>query len=99
MRPRRACDPLAQLEADGLLVRVGDGLRTTKRWQAAMTRAARRLAAEGEDDDDLRVPITHALLEFYDGSSIEDLVTIVQALAPIEAAELDPRPHLESARR
>ncbi len=99
MLSRHVSDPLAQLEADGLLVRVGDGHRTTKRWQAAMSRAARRLASSDDDDDDLRVPITHALLEFYGEASIEELVAIVQALAPIEAAELDPRWHLVGGRR
>ncbi len=99
MHSRLDSDPIAQLEADGLLLRVGDGHRTTKRWQAAMSRAARRLAVSGDDDDDLRVPITHALLEFYREASIEELVSIVQVLAPIEAAELDPRGYLAGVRR
>ena len=43
----RESDPLAALEAEGLLRREGDRLRTTRRWQGAMARAAFRLVGAG----------------------------------------------------
>ncbi len=81
---------LRRLELDGLLRRDADRLRTTRRWQAAMARAALRLYdTPGED---LRAPIACALIELY-GDSLDDdsIVECVQVMLPIEAAELSPR--------
>ena len=82
---------LATLEADGLLRPVGDGYRTTRRWQSAMARAAFRLVSAGMDGDDLRVPIAAALVEIYgDALPDERIAELALALVPIEAAELAP---------
>jgi hypothetical protein len=84
---------LERLEADGLLRTVGGSRRTTARWQAAMSRAALRLFANGDPGLDLRVPIASAVIELY-GQRLSDaeLADLVEALLPIEAAELTPRP-------
>jgi hypothetical protein len=66
-----------------LIARTGDSHRTTRRWQAAMSRAALRLAAR--DDDDLRVPIALALLDFYGEAPDDVLAALVDVLVPIEA--------------
>lgn len=80
---------LARLESCGLIRMDGVRYRTTRRWQGAMARAALRLLAEGEHSSDLRVPITHALVELF-GSHLDDdeLASLVEAVTPIEAAEL-----------
>jgi len=80
---------LERLERDGLLFREGERLRTTRKWNAAMARAALRLSAEGSlsPASDLRLPIAVALLEFYGTETDDEVATLVDALAPIEAAE------------
>jgi hypothetical protein len=87
----RASDPLAALEAEGLLRREGDRLRTTRRWQSAMARAAFRLVGAGIDGDDLRVPVASALVEIYGIDEPEQRIAeLVEAMLPIEERELDP---------
>jgi hypothetical protein len=87
----RAADPLVALEADGLLRREGDRLRTTRRWQSAMARAAFRLVGAGIDGDDLRVPVAAALVEIYGIDEAEEhIAELVEAMLPIEERELDP---------
>lgn len=81
-----------RLEADGLATRdqrKGDQLRTTRRWQGAMARAALRLYEAGDPGHDLRVPIAAALLELY-GADLEDeaLAGLVEAMLPIEVKAL-----------
>ena len=84
-------DTILALEADGLLRREGDRLRTTRRWQTAMARAAFRLVGSGVDGDDLRVPVAAALVELYGDERTEDeLADLVEAIVPIERRELDP---------
>lgn len=91
----RGEEALRGLERDGLLRREQAVLRTTKRWQAAMARAALRLYRAGEDSDDLRIPIAAALFELYGPDVMrERMAELVEAMLPIEAAELDPRPHV-----
>lgn len=92
---------IAELEHAGLLRKEQAAFRTTRRWQAAMARAALRLyRAEGTRDDDLRIPIVCALLDVY-GPDLtrEQLAELTEVMHPIEAAELDPRAHLERAAR
>lgn len=81
--------PLERLEQDGLAVREGDDLRTTRKWQSAMARAALRLYEGGDPGEDLRVPIASALLEIY-GARVEDeaLAALVEAMLPIELRAL-----------
>lgn len=87
---------LRRLEADGLL-RQDDAARhrTTERWQAAVARVAYRLLREGADDSDLRLPVACALVEVYGTLPDQELALLTEVLTPIEAAELDPRVHLE----
>jgi len=87
---------LVRLKADGLLA-VRDGrVRTTRRWQSAMARAASRLFEAGDAGEDLRVPIASALLELYGDSLGEDeVVGMLAVMMPIEHQEL--RPKLASA--
>jgi hypothetical protein len=91
---------LARLESDDLIrrERAEGEYRTTRRWQAAMARAAFRLYASGDDGSDLRLPIAFALVEIY-GSDVPDadLALYVEHMLPIEARELDPRERLARA--
>lgn len=93
MQPTRS-DVLGRLAADDLLRREGDTYRTTRRWQAAMARAAVRLYEEGRrgDPSDLRVPIALALVEIYGADTPDDtLAEYVELMLPIEQAEVLPR--------
>jgi hypothetical protein len=80
---------LDRLQADGLAARDGDVLRTTRKWQSAMARAALRLYDAGDPGHDLRVPIVSALLEIY-GPCVndEELAALVEAMLPVEAHAL-----------
>jgi len=89
-------ETLLRLEDDGLVLRQGGEHRTTRRWQAAMARAATRLYGQGDPGNDLRVPIAVALVELYPEAPAEELAGCVEALLPIELAELDPRARLAS---
>jgi hypothetical protein len=81
---------LEELVRDGL-VRVDAGeARTTRRWQAAMARAALRLARQREDLEDLRLPVVAAMLELYAGAPDEVLARRVEAMLPVEAREVFP---------
>jgi len=81
--------PVNRLERDGLAAREGDVLRTTRKWQRAMARAALHLYEAGDPGEDLRVPIVSALLELY-GDRVEDeeLAGLVEAMLPIELRAL-----------
>jgi hypothetical protein len=79
---------LARLEADGLVRSGPEGARTTARWQAAMARAALRLYGSDAPWQDLRLPITVALLDTYHGISDLELAERVEAMLPIEEREL-----------
>jgi hypothetical protein len=76
------------LESDDLISRDGDRVRTTARWQAAMTRAALRLQRSGAPWRDLRLPIASALLERYPEATDEELAALIEAMLPVEEAEL-----------
>lgn len=85
---------LQRLEGDELLRREATCHRTTRRWQAAMARAAYRLLRSGATDDDLRLPVACAFVEIYGDLPDDELSRLVEVMTPIEAAELDPRAHL-----
>ncbi len=76
------------LRSDGLIRRDADRDRTTARWQAAMARAALRLQRSGARWQDLRIPVASALLERYPAATDEDLAALVEAMLPVEEAEL-----------
>jgi hypothetical protein len=81
-------ETLARLVHDGL-VRVEDGApRTTRRWQAAMARAALILRDVKAPSEDLRLPIAVALVNLYGDDADEQMVIdCVGELLPIELAE------------
>lgn len=83
-------DRLARLIEDGLVRRDGDRARTTPRWQAAMARAALGLQRSGAPWTDLKLPVVVALVERYPDASDEEIADLVEALLPVEAAELGP---------
>ena len=80
------------LERDGLLELRGGELRTTRRWQGAMARAAYRLMQDdGDTDFDLRKAIACALLELYGASMTDDVIADrIEAILPIEEREIAP---------
>ena len=85
-------EALAGLLERGVIVGEGTCFRTTARWHAAMARAALRLSVEGSGDGrDLRVPVVLALLDFFRDASDGELSLLVDALLPIEIAEVEPR--------
>ena len=81
-------ETLARLVQDGL-VRVEDGEpHTTRRWQAAMARAALVLRDAKAPGDDLRLPIALALVNLYGDEADELMVAdYVAELLPIELSE------------
>ncbi len=81
-------DPVERLIADGLLRRDGDRLRTTARWQAAMARAALGLQRAAAPWRDLRLPLAAALLERCPDATEDELAALVEAMLPLEEAEL-----------
>ncbi len=81
-------DPADVLLSDGLVERDGDRTRTTARWQAAMARAALRLQRAQAPWQDLRLPIAAALLERHPDATDEELAALVEAMLPVEEAEL-----------
>jgi len=81
-------DPRDVLEAEGLIRREGDRLRTTPRWQAAMARAALRLQATGAPWQDLRLPVVAALIERCPDASDDEVAALVETILPVEEAEL-----------
>ncbi len=95
MPPTSDEEALGLLEAEGLLKRDAACYRTTRRWQAAMSRAAWQLLCAGDDGrgGDLRAPIALALLELRGELPDEDTARFVEVLLPIEARELDPLLH------
>jgi hypothetical protein len=80
---------LDRIERDGLAARAGEVLRTTRKWQRAMARAALHLYERRDPGHDLRVPIARALLELYhDRADDEELCALVEAMLPIELRAL-----------
>lgn len=81
-------DPAEILLSDGLIRRDGERMRTTPRWQAAVARAALRLQRDRAPWRDLRLPIVAAIVELYPDVSDDEIVGLVQAILPLEEAEL-----------
>jgi hypothetical protein len=81
-------EPLQRLLDDGFVKAEPTRLRTTPRWQATMARAALALQHRGAPWQDLRLPIAAALAEHYDRLSDEELAQLVEAMLPVEEAEL-----------
>ncbi len=81
-------DPVEVLLADGLIRRDGERTRTTARWQAGMARAALVLQRGNAPWRDLRLPIAAALLEWYPDAPDDELAGLVEAILPVEEAEI-----------
>jgi hypothetical protein len=80
---------LVRLASDGFIVQSVDTWKTTRSWQREMARTAAMLYMQGDPGEDLRVPIAHVLIAFYDGKVDEDLlIDLVEAILPIELASL-----------
>jgi hypothetical protein len=78
-------DVLAALEADGLVAREGATVVPTRRWRAAIARAARRLALARAPWKDLRLPIAFALVELRGDLPDEEIARRVEVLLPLES--------------
>jgi hypothetical protein len=78
----------ARLERDGLIEQTDLGIRTTRRWHAAVARAAFQLFREGEELTDVRVPIALALSENYADVPDASLALAVRVMFPIAVGEL-----------
>ncbi len=76
-----------RLIEDGFVDLGETGLRTTRRWQAALARAALALQRAGAPWD-LRLPIAAALADLAPGLSDRELAELVEAMVPVQAAEL-----------
>jgi hypothetical protein len=87
MRERDALDVLVQ---DGFIRHDVTRFRTTPRWQAALARAAFHLQRSGAPWQDLRLPIAAALADQYRDRPDDELASLVEAILPIEMAELAP---------
>jgi hypothetical protein len=82
---------LQQLITDGVIEESGGAYRPTRRCRLSIARAALQLYASGDRGDDLRFPIALALLGWYGPQMPEEqLAELVEALLPIEEAEMDP---------
>ncbi len=82
-------DWATRLEQDGLIAYGDDNDRHgTKRWHAALARAALRLYQDGEDLVDLRVPIAVALAERYDTDADADLADAISVMLVVTMREL-----------
>jgi hypothetical protein len=84
---------LDELVRDGVLTREGGRVRTSRRWQGAMARAALELHETGADFD-LRRPIAIALALISllgDGRDDRELARYVAALVAIECDSLEGR--------
>src|SRR6476620_8551275 len=85
-------DWAARLVHDDFLTSDANGvLCTTQRWHGALARAALRLYQRGDELQDMRTPITAALLEAYydesDGAVAQAVETMYRvALREINAA-------------
>ena len=79
-----------QLEHDDLIHFGSHGPETSKRWQGAMMRATADLIKNGDVEQDIRVPIVHALLSIYGTpKSNEELSDLVLALMEVESQWLE----------
>ena len=81
--------PMTWLVSVGLVHHHDKAWRTTRRWHAAMMRAASDLRRLRDEREDLRVPIATALAQMV-GDEVEDddLCALVDAMLPIEQQEL-----------
>ena len=90
-------DPaVGRLIEQGFLQPCDTGLRTTRRWQAALARAALALQRAGAPWD-LRLPIAAALADHDPALSDLELAELVEAMIPIQEAELDGTTPVERA--
>jgi hypothetical protein len=87
-RAARQAAALERLREDGYLEPRAGALRTTRSWQSALARAAAALFSRGEAWLDLRLPIAAVLVEAHPDTPAGDLAELIEAMLPIEEAEL-----------
>jgi hypothetical protein len=90
MRDRQSW--LDRLAADGFVEPSGIGVRLTRRWHAAFTRAAFRGFEEGGELDDIRTPIAVALVESYGDLDDAEFAAAIGAILSLVMAEMLPQP-------
>lgn len=80
---------VSRLRSAKLLHLEMGSVRPTRRWRAAMARAALQLYAQGDPGHDLRVAIVTALVDVL-GKAIPDdeLVDLVETMLPLQARDL-----------
>jgi hypothetical protein len=78
-----------ELEAAQLVVLADAGPRVTKRWRAALARAALELAQSGCDRDDMRLPIALALYRIFGDTDSDGLAAKVDAILSIHRGEFE----------
>jgi hypothetical protein len=76
-----------RLVEEGFLDLGEAGLSTTRRWQAALARAALTLQRAGAPWD-LRLPIAMALADQDPALTDREVAELVEAMVPVQAAEL-----------
>ena len=76
-----------RLVEEGFLDLGEGGLSTTRRWQAALARAALTLQRAGAPWD-LRLPIAMALADHDPALTDREVAELVEAMVPVQAAEL-----------
>jgi hypothetical protein len=64
---------LRRLAESGWVERDGEAVRPTRRWRAAMMRAAARLVGT-DAPEDLRVPVAVAMIEAFPDEDVTPLV-------------------------
>ncbi|MGC3997066.1 MAG: hypothetical protein QM767_05895 [Anaeromyxobacter sp.] len=84
MREAERAAALARLETDGLVTRRDGRLRTTRRWQGALARAALELQQAGAPWRDLRLPLAAALLILHPERSDAETADEIEVLLPLE---------------
>ena len=82
-----------RLTADGFVRQSADHLAPTPRWHAAVARAAVALMLQGEELQDIRVPVAWALAQVYASSTTdEELVEMVAVMTPLTGVSSSPPP-------
>jgi hypothetical protein len=83
-------DLLDRLAAEDLIRFEGERTRTTKRWQAAMARAAFGLQRAGAPFKDLRLPVIAALVDRFPEATDDEIADLAETMIAVEEQELAP---------
>jgi hypothetical protein len=83
-------DSLDRLAAADLIRFEGERTRTTKRWQAAMARAAFGLQRAGAPFKDLRLPVIATLVDRFPEATDDEIADLAETMIAVEEQELAP---------